>query len=134
MRKTPVLDRRFFAARMASDSRRLACQPRGRNEVSPNRRRDGCRSSWRRRIMRSAVAVLALAVLCSACQSGATPTAPGITNFAATQVQPNGPCVATALVPLYVYPGPEWQEVRHVQNRNRSVSIAVIVNPSNGPG
>jgi hypothetical protein len=38
------------------------------------------------------------------------------------------------LVPLYIYPGCEWDSITHIKSTYPSASITVIANPDNGPG
>ena len=47
---------------------------------------------------------------------------------AAIDLLPNGPCVATALIPLYMHPGDKWKEVRNAHGSNRALSIVAIIN------
>lgn len=38
------------------------------------------------------------------------------------------------IVPLYIYPGPDWNELVKVKKENTAVPIVAIVNPDNGVG
>ena len=38
------------------------------------------------------------------------------------------------LIPLYIYPGPKWEEVIEIARANPKVPIVAIINPDSGPG
>jgi hypothetical protein len=38
------------------------------------------------------------------------------------------------VIPLYLYPGPQWKYLMEVKKANPSVPIVTIINPANGPG
>ncbi|HKU49215.1 MAG TPA: spherulation-specific family 4 protein, partial [Nitrososphaera sp.] len=38
------------------------------------------------------------------------------------------------IVPLYIYPGEEWDELIEIKNNNTGVPMVAIVNPASGPG
>jgi spherulation-specific family 4 protein len=81
--------------------------------------------------------VLLVACLVVGCQSN-TSSMPGAiqtaTQLPTNEAIPNGPCVATALIPLYSYPGTTWTQVRKAHTWNPALSIVAIINPASGPG